>query len=217
MKHTIRNFAATAALTVSCLSAHAESDWACDIVLCLANPQGWQAVPYCIPPVKKLIKHLIKNPWPSCAAIGAHAARIRRVHYESCPDGFVPQEQFGFPSAESLVSGRRDNENSLFGPFSGPVTGAPKLCIGKRVNTQFRACTNSYVDNYQVVRLPFFDLTFRQVTYAAATPVVLNLFPSDPEAFRRFTTPGASNSYPVVVEPLTSCPIVPDSGSGNDR
>lgn len=46
--------------------AHAD-DWACEVVLCLANPQGATAVTECVPPIKKLWRELAKgHAFPTC-------------------------------------------------------------------------------------------------------------------------------------------------------
>jgi hypothetical protein len=60
-------FLAVAALGLAPLMAHAEDSWACEVVLCLANPKGATAVAPCVPPIKKLFKELAKgNPFPTC-------------------------------------------------------------------------------------------------------------------------------------------------------
>jgi hypothetical protein len=42
-------------------------DWACEVVLCLANPQGATAVTQCVPPIKKLWRELAKgHAFPTC-------------------------------------------------------------------------------------------------------------------------------------------------------
>lgn len=42
-------------------------NWGCEVMLCLANPQGPTAVSQCVPPIKKLWKHLAKGrPMPVC-------------------------------------------------------------------------------------------------------------------------------------------------------
>lgn len=47
--------------------AQAADSWACEVVLCLANPKGATAVAPCVPPIKKLFKELAKgNPFPTC-------------------------------------------------------------------------------------------------------------------------------------------------------
>lgn len=48
--------------------AQAEDSWACEVVLCLANPNGATAVKECVAPIKKLWKELAKGkPFPHCS------------------------------------------------------------------------------------------------------------------------------------------------------
>lgn len=61
-------FLAVAALAFAPLMAQAEDSWACEVVLCLANPNGATAVKECVAPIKKLYKQLAKgNPFPYCS------------------------------------------------------------------------------------------------------------------------------------------------------
>lgn len=46
-------------------------EWACTCLLCLANPNGWRSVSECVPPVKKLFKHLKRHKMPKCPKSGA--------------------------------------------------------------------------------------------------------------------------------------------------
>lgn len=53
-------------LSAAPLVAHAD-DWACEVVLCLANPAGAMAVSQCVPPIKKLYRELAKgHAFPTC-------------------------------------------------------------------------------------------------------------------------------------------------------
>lgn len=54
------------ALAFAPMLAHAD-DWACEVVLCLSNPQGATAVKECVPPIKKLWRELAKgHAFPTC-------------------------------------------------------------------------------------------------------------------------------------------------------
>lgn len=46
-------------------------EWACTCLLCLANPNGWRSVSECVPPVKKLFKHLKRHKMPKCPQAGS--------------------------------------------------------------------------------------------------------------------------------------------------
>ncbi|MBB3527387.1 hypothetical protein [Rhizobium sp. BK456] len=65
-----------------------EASWGCQVLLCAAsqNP-SWHGVPYCVPPMTKLIAAM-KEPgfsWPICHE--ANAGKPGRETYEDCPSG----------------------------------------------------------------------------------------------------------------------------------
>jgi hypothetical protein len=53
---------------IAAASSYKSGDnWGCEVMLCLANPQGPTAVSQCVPPIKKLWKHLAKgHAMPAC-------------------------------------------------------------------------------------------------------------------------------------------------------
>lgn len=64
MQHT--KWFAIGALAIVPMMVHAD-DWACEVILCLANPQGATAVTECVPPIKKLWRELAKgHAFPTC-------------------------------------------------------------------------------------------------------------------------------------------------------
>lgn len=69
----------------------ADAEWGCQIVLCAAsqNP-SWHGVPYCIPPMRKLITAMAKPgfSWPICTAAGTGKPHYER--YDDCPAGYTP-------------------------------------------------------------------------------------------------------------------------------
>ena len=75
--------------TFSGVPAKAEdAEWGCQVLLCAAskNP-SWHGVPYCVPPMRKLITAMSKPgfSWPIC-----HEAKSRKPGhetYEDCPAG----------------------------------------------------------------------------------------------------------------------------------
>lgn len=84
---------------ISMQSPAIASDWGCEVLLCLANPNGPTAVGECKPPIRKLWKHLAKGkPFPICTFINAsgsasssegnHAAHSwsSQAH---CPPGYI--------------------------------------------------------------------------------------------------------------------------------
>ncbi|MBY5337071.1 hypothetical protein HFO99_24685 [Rhizobium leguminosarum] len=65
-----------------------DASWGCQVLLCAAsqNP-SWHGVPYCVPPMTKLIAAM-KQPgfsWPICHE--AKAGKPGREDYEDCPAG----------------------------------------------------------------------------------------------------------------------------------
>jgi hypothetical protein len=66
--------------------------WGCEVLLCLANPAGPMAAPYCVKPIKKLFTALAKfppDPFPKCkeAGPGNYADIGGQDHYDDCPAG----------------------------------------------------------------------------------------------------------------------------------
>ncbi|OHV80291.1 hypothetical protein [Ensifer sp. LCM 4579] len=66
-----------------------DASWGCQVLLCAAssNP-SWQGVPYCVPPMKRLIAAMARPgfDWPICHE--AKAGAPGREEYEECPAGF---------------------------------------------------------------------------------------------------------------------------------
>ncbi|MCO5067034.1 MAG: hypothetical protein M9924_21950 [Rhizobiaceae bacterium] len=77
------------------LTAHGakaqDASFGCKILLCVAsqNP-SWQGVPYCVPPVLKLLAIRKVHPgyWPSCPEAGT--GKPGYAQYEDCPQGWSP-------------------------------------------------------------------------------------------------------------------------------
>lgn len=86
--------AAIAVVALSLGNGKAEAagaDWGCEVLLCAAseNP-SWHGVPYCIPPMRKLIAAMVMPlfSWPICNAAGTGAPG--QEPYDDCPAGFIP-------------------------------------------------------------------------------------------------------------------------------
>lgn len=74
---------------LSAVPAKAEdAEWGCQVLLCAAskNP-SWHGVPYCVPPMRKLIAAMSRPgfSWPICHE--AKAGKPGRETYEECPAG----------------------------------------------------------------------------------------------------------------------------------
>jgi len=73
-------FIAGAALSVSLLGFLGQeavaSDWGCEVILCLSNPGGPMQYKECVPPIKKLYRHLAKGKsFPKCSGAGYSVSR----------------------------------------------------------------------------------------------------------------------------------------------
>lgn len=67
-------------------------DWGCEVLLCLANPDGPTAVAPCVPPIERLWRELRRgHAFPSCAMAsgpgGRSYARPGYSYYDRCPEG----------------------------------------------------------------------------------------------------------------------------------
>lgn len=67
-------------------------DWGCEVLLCLANPNGAMAVAPCVPPIRKLWRELARgHGFPSCAMAtgpgGRSYALPANSYYDRCPGG----------------------------------------------------------------------------------------------------------------------------------
>lgn len=92
MKKTTQLIALSASLAIQPqLSSAQEAPWGCEVLLCAASSApSWQGVPYCVPPMTKLIAAM-KLPgfkWPTCPGAGTGAPGFDP--YDECPSGYLP-------------------------------------------------------------------------------------------------------------------------------
>lgn len=77
-----------AANGLSVAPVRSEASWGCQILLCAAsrNP-SWHGVPYCVPPMSRLIAAMARPgfSWPVCHE--ANAGKPGREIYHDCPAG----------------------------------------------------------------------------------------------------------------------------------
>lgn len=91
MKHVFYAAGAVIAAALIPTTAKAQdASWGCQVLLCAAssNP-SWRGVPYCVPPMVKLI-NAMKRPgfsWPICHE--AKAGRPGHERYDECPEGMI--------------------------------------------------------------------------------------------------------------------------------
>src|SRR5882672_10990213 len=121
------------------LSTEAEDLWGCQVLLCLSNPDGPEALSECQPPIERLWEHLRHGqPFPSCPSGGSTYARPTSSYYDLCPAGMteLTSGQFGAAvSARKMVySGIGDGGNAAQQEYGGMLTQIPpKVCVGRRV------------------------------------------------------------------------------------
>lgn len=120
----------------------AEDVWGCEVLLCLSNPDGPEAVSECQPPIERLRRHLRHgHPFPSCPSGGSSYAKPTSSYYDLCPTGMkeLPAGQFGAASsAPSVVhAGIGDGsilskaKNDGISVMSTPIHS--KVCVGHKV------------------------------------------------------------------------------------
>lgn len=112
------------------LRGMARSDYGCEVLLCLANPNGPKAVSQCVPPIDRLFRDLARGRgFPTCnMAIGpngrSYATPISSV-YDACPTGTseLPVEQYAELLAPiSAPPPTRSGAPSLYTPASVGLT-----------------------------------------------------------------------------------------------
>jgi hypothetical protein len=95
----VSGVALVAALT---MSASAFAVDGCEVLLCLAAPNGWKTISQCVPPMEQLLKSLATgHAFPSCSMAGAppaskgnpqggtgsYAVQMPANYYNQCPAG----------------------------------------------------------------------------------------------------------------------------------
>jgi len=142
MKRILRVLALPVLMGVS--GAASASDFGCQVLLCLANPQGPTAVAECVPPIKKLFRDLAKGkPFPSCTLSNggtdtSNFARQTTNYYPTCPDGLTP-----LPVGETvdtgggLLKGIGDGEGESPMPMVDGTYSLPAMaCVGRKTGTR---------------------------------------------------------------------------------
>ena len=87
-----KNWLCASICCVASLSAHA--DWGCEVVLCLANPQGPTAVSECVPPIEKLWSELAQgHGFPFCdmntSGASGNGASFQWASGDYCPPQYT--------------------------------------------------------------------------------------------------------------------------------
>lgn len=85
---------------------NAENEWGCTCLLCLANPNGWKSVGECVPPVKRLFRHLRKGkPMPRCPQADESQNYIKFVY-----NPVNPCSKMGLNDVTGYISENRGHE-----------------------------------------------------------------------------------------------------------
>lgn len=150
MPHVSLRWAAAITIGASHLIAPSTilaSEYGCTVLLCLAHPDGPEAVTQCIDPIRKLRQDLARGrPFPSCeeaSADGSTRAQLATSRYPPCPSGTqaLPQGAFARAASISLQTAtpvRGIGEGSDTG-YSGDESVAmpPKICVGAQTATAY--------------------------------------------------------------------------------
>lgn len=136
-------------LTILSGAAHAD-DYGCTVLLCLANPAGPKAAPYCVPFIVRLFSDLARGrAFPTCDTGNAASVRQGFSYYDYCPEGLsalapgqyavqgtgTPTGRYNPPTQYYTGIGEGDGAG-----VPGPGAGGgmpPKVCVGKRVGSVY--------------------------------------------------------------------------------
>ena len=165
--HTSAAFAAAALALALCAPAPAgelsgRDRWGCELLLCLSNPAGPDAVAECRPPVDRMRRALRRGkPIPGCPQAGGYAIRRGRAAFEPCSlhglqeppagliaEGTVRDGHLQLVSAPERVPEREDERRA-------------QPCTGLRLGTVTRTTGNGDSEDTEeiavfsrIVRLP---------------------------------------------------------------
>ena len=142
----------------------ARSDWGCEVLMCLSNPNGATAVNECRPPIERLWRHLARgHSFPTCTLSDGQNSRTAGTwvqptsnYYNLCPAGTTPLGSGSYAlfnqsgaSAQTMIyegigdgSGIYPNSDSRMGNQWNSMP--PLVCVGAQTGTmRHRIATNS--------------------------------------------------------------------------
>lgn len=126
MLKVIRVFLGVLALYASAINTAKADDWGCQVLLCLSNPAGPEAVAECVPPIQRLWQALSARPpqpFPSCGMGGGE--RGNRATHQWASPSFCPTQYLTFNS-----------DGYSGGDWICNVTGGITVVIGGWVQTR---------------------------------------------------------------------------------
>jgi hypothetical protein len=194
-------------LISAAIQSHA-SDWGCKVLMCLANPNGSEAVSECVPPMQQLWAALHKtppDPFPSCDMAGASYARQGISYYDPCPSGSTALDAGAYAiqatsgvtpvswspdlsqnsaqvSAQIVYTGIGSGDGFTPRVSSDAVTPLPsKICVGAQTGTTWTQVTDSD-GNTTLQMVAMYDQV--AVLSPAGSPRIIDVF-IDHQLFRR--------------------------------
>jgi len=158
----MRRMLGALALALACAHTPAAADdWGCEVLLCLANPAGPMAVSQCVPPIRKLWRHLARGrAFPSCAMVSLSGNRQSGTfaqqnfnHYPKCPAGLRPLEPGAYVDTGAGLLAGFGNGDGYTGR-GDPRDGAPPqlsqmACVGNLVGTKRVRVGESWAESYE--------------------------------------------------------------------
>lgn len=161
------------------------SDWGCEVLLCMANPNGPTAVNECRPPIERLWRHLARgHAFPTCNMSNGQDSRTAGTwvqpganYYNLCPAGTRPLTSGAYALASGAGGGGRPVILQGFGDGSGMWPNwdsrmgnsvlPPMACVGTVVGTQqvWHTVPGTRGDDYVQITVNSYDnLVIQQPT-----------------------------------------------------
>jgi len=181
-----RNTLATTALALGAPS-FAQSNYGCEVLLCLSNPAGPTAVSQCVPPINRLWDDLRNfRGFPTCAmagnpstGVGSYATH-KTTYYDECPAGMSPltEGSLGISVANptnivrGIGTGDGITQQQYTDADSGQTYSLPsKACVGNYVGSSYVQTGPDSADMVLVNQYSSITYLFPQVS-----PNVIDIF-----------------------------------------
>ena len=155
--------------TMGFASAAQADDYGCQVLLCLANPNGPEAVGECVPPIERLWDDLKNgNPFPSCETSGNSRATPGYSYYDACPaaTSALAMGSFAIQGSTTNTSVAPRSASTYIGIGTGegltPTAtngGLPaKICVGTLTGSTFVSMSsNGSRNGTDIVQVGIYD------------------------------------------------------------
>lgn len=164
------------ALAIFAGTAAGEDNYGCTVLLCLANPAGPMAAPYCVPYIKRLFRDLRKGrAIPRCAMVAAPGggqvprAEYGRNYYDLCPQGMTDLAE-GANAADmtngQVYKGIGDGQNQY--PM-GDGNMPDKVCVDKP-----RGYRSVEITNEEFINVPVYEQV--RLLKAHPSPMIIDMY-----------------------------------------